>query len=127
LESAALDIFDLVAPALAQATSPATQPAGGTSPPPAFQFLFSYGPLILIFVLFYFLFIRSKQTTERTRQQMLSALKKGDEVQTIGGVLGKVIETRDDRVLLKVDESSNAKMWFTRGAIQRVITQEKTP
>jgi preprotein translocase subunit YajC len=116
-----LDIFDLVA----QATAPATQ-SGGTPPPPAFQFLVSYGPLILIFVLFYFLFIRSKQNTERTRQQMLAALKKGDEVQTIGGVLGKVIETRDDRVLLKVDESSNAKMWFTRGAIQRVITQEKT-
>ena len=57
---------------------------------------------------------------------MLSALKKGDEVQTIGGVLGKVIETRDDRVLLKVDESSNAKMWFTRAAIQRVITEEKS-
>ena len=116
-----MDIFDLVA----QATPPASQPAGGAAPPPAFQFLFSYGPLILIFVLFYFLFIRSKQTTERTRQQMLSALKKGDEVQTIGGVLGKVVETRDDRVLLKVDESSNAKMWFTRGAIQRVVTEEK--
>jgi len=116
-----LDIFDLVA----QATPPATQPGGRPPAPPAFQFLVSYGPLILIFVLFYFLFIRSKQNTERTRQQMLSALKKGDEVQTIGGVLGKVIETRDDRVLLKVDESSNAKMWFTRGAIQRVITEEK--
>jgi len=120
-----LDIFDLVAQALAQATPPATQPGGRPPAPPAFQFLVSYGPLILIFVLFYFLFIRSKQNTERTRQQMLSALKKGDEVQTIGGVLGKVIETRDDRVLLKVDESSNAKMWFTRGAIQRVITEEK--
>jgi preprotein translocase subunit YajC len=115
-----LDILDLVA----QATPPATQP-GGNPAPPAFQFLFSYGPLILIFVLFYFMFIRSKQNTERTRQQMLAALKKGDEVQTIGGVLGKVVETRDDRVLLKVDESSNAKMWFTRGAIQRVITEEK--
>jgi preprotein translocase subunit YajC len=84
-----------------------------------------YGPLILIVVLFYFLFIRSKQKTERTRQNMMSSLKKGDEVQTIGGVLGKVVETRDDRVLLKVDENSNTKMWFTRGAIHRVLTEEK--
>ena len=116
-----MDILDL----LAQATPPATQP-GGTPPPPAFQFLFSYGPLILIFVMIYFMFIRSKQKTERTRQDMLGGLKKGDEVQTIGGVLGKVVETRDDRVLLKVDESSNTKMWFTRGAIARVVTEEKS-
>jgi len=116
-----LDILHLAA----QATPPATQPAG-PPPPPAFTFLMQYGPLILIVVLFYFLFIRSKQKTERTRQDMMSSLKKGDEVQTIGGVLGKVVETRDDRVLLKVDESSNTKMWFTRGAIHRVLTEEKS-
>ena len=116
-----MDILHLAA----QATPPATQPAG-PPPPPAFTFLMQYGPLILIVVLFYFLFIRSKQKTERTRQDMMSSLKKGDEVQTIGGVLGKVVETRDDRVLLKVDESSNTKMWFTRGAIHRVLTEEKS-
>ena len=116
-----MDILHLAA----QATPPATQPAG-PPPPPAFTFLMNYGPLILIIVLFYFLFIRSKQKTERSRQDMMASLKKGDEVQTIGGVLGKVVETRDDRVLLKVDESSNTKMWFTRGAIHRVLTEEKS-
>ncbi len=116
-----MDILHLAA----QATPPATRPAG-TPPPAAFTFLMQYGPLILIIVLFYFLFIRSKQKTERTRQDMMSSLKKGDEVQTIGGVLGKVVETRDDRVLLKVDENSNTKMWFTRGAIHRVVTEEKS-
>ncbi len=112
---------------LAQA-APATQPGAGsgTPPPAAFTFLQTFGLPIILLVMFYFLFIRSKQKTERTRQQMLDALKKGDEVQTIGGILGKVVETRDDRVLLKVDESSNAKMWFTRGAIHRVVSEEKS-
>ena len=116
-----MEILELVV--VAQATPPTTQ---GNPAPPAFSFLLNYGPLILIVVLFYFLFIRGKQKTERSRRDMLASLKKGDEVQTIGGVLGKVVETRDDRVLLKVDESSNTKMWFTRGAIARVVTEEKT-
>ena len=116
-----MEIFEL----LAQTTSPTTLPQG-QQPPAWYQFLNTFGFLILIVVVFYFLVIRSKQKTERTRQQMLSNLKKGDEIQTIGGVLGKVIEARDDRVLVKVDESSNTKMWFTRGAIHRVVSEEKS-
>jgi preprotein translocase subunit YajC len=84
-----------------------------------------FGWLILIFVIFYFMIIRSKQKQERTRRQMLDQLKKGDEVQTIGGELGKVVEARDDRVLLKVDESSNTKVWYARSAINRVLSEEK--
>jgi preprotein translocase subunit YajC len=118
-----LEILEILAQTTT--TPPTTQPQG-QQPPALFQFFNTFGFLILIMVIFYFLVIRSKQKTERTRQQMLSSLKKGDEVQTIGGVLGKVIEARDDRVLVKVDESSNTKMWFTRGAIHRVISEEKS-
>jgi preprotein translocase subunit YajC len=46
-------------------------------------------------------------------------------VQTIGGVLGKVVETEDSRMLLKVDESSNTKIWFSRDAIYKVLGEEK--
>ncbi len=46
-------------------------------------------------------------------------------MQTIGGELGKVVEAREDRVLLKVDESSNTKIWYTRSAINRVLGEEK--
>jgi preprotein translocase subunit YajC len=118
-----LEILEILAQTTT--TPPTTQPQG-QQPPALFQFFNTFGFLILIMVIFYFLVIRSKQKTERTRQQMLGSLKKGDEVQTIGGVLGKVIEARDDRVLVKVDESSNTKMWFTRGAIHRVISEEKS-
>lgn len=106
---------------LAQSTPPpTTQPA-----PQWYNFLNTFGFLILILVIFYFMVIRSKQKTERTRQQMLGNLKKGDEVQTIGGEFGKVVEAREDRVLLKIDESSNTKVWYARSAIHRVMTDEK--
>ena len=56
---------------------------------------------------------------------MLSQLKKGDEIQTIGGIIGKVVEAREDRVLVKVDETANSKIWFSRNAIHRVLDEEK--
>ena len=114
-----------IATVLAQTTAPsATQPAN--NPPPAgFQQLVQWMPLILIGLVMYVVLFRSKQSETKKRQTMLSALKKGDEVQTIGGILGKVIEARDDRVLVKVDESSNTKIWFARSAIHRVVEAEK--
>ena len=56
---------------------------------------------------------------------MLDTLKKGDRVQTIGGVLGTVVEARDTDVLVKVDESSNTKIRFSRNAIHRVLDEDK--
>ena len=56
---------------------------------------------------------------------MLAKMKKGDEIQTIGGEYGRVVDVRDDRVLVKVDETSNTKIWYSRNAIHRVVTEEK--
>jgi preprotein translocase subunit YajC len=56
---------------------------------------------------------------------MLGQLKKGDRIQTIGGVLGTVVEARDTEVLVKVDESSNTKIRFARSAIHRVLEDDK--
>lgn len=103
---------------IAQATQP-------TPPPPIVQFL--QGPMFILLVgilLMYTLVFRAKSKENRARQNMLSALKKGDRVQTIGGVLGTVVEARDGEVLLKVDESSNTKIRFTRSAIHRVIADD---
>jgi preprotein translocase subunit YajC len=106
-------------------TAPSTQP--GANPPPAgLQQLFQWMPLILIGLVMYVVLFRSKQSETKKKQQMLSQLKKGDEIVTIGGVLGKVVEARDDKVLVKVDESSNTKMWFRRNAIHQVLEQDKT-
>lgn len=83
-------------------------------------------PWILIAVVFYLFLLRPKNKQEKQRVAMLSSLKKGDRIQTIGGILGTVIEAREDEVVVKVDESSNTKITFSRNAIHRVREEEKT-
>ena len=94
-------------------------------PPPVFQQLMQWTPLILIGLVMYLVVFRGKQTEQKKRQDMLGQLKRGDEIQTIGGEIGKVVEVREDRVLVKVDESNNTKVWYTRNAIHRVIEADK--
>ena len=67
---------------------------------------------------------RNKKKQERKAQELRDSLKKGDRVQTIGGILGTVVESRDNEVLLKVDETNNTKLRFTRNAIHRVIVED---
>ena len=71
--------------------------------------------------IFFFVMNRSNKKKDKGRTDMLSKMKKGDEVQTIGGILGKVMEAREDRILVKVDENSNTKIWFSRTAIHRIV------
>ncbi len=81
-------------------------------------------PLIVIAVVFYLFVFRGKRSQDKERKGMLSNLKKGDRVQTIGGIMGTVIEARETEVVLKVDETSNVKMRFSRSAIHRVVVDE---
>ena len=63
------------------------------------------------------------QRRERKRREaMISAIKKHDRVQTVGGVIGSVVEVKPDYIVLKVDESSNTRITFARSAIQQVLT-----
>ena len=113
------------------AAAPGTTAAPGSPAAPAATqpvdppFWVNAMPFILLIILMYFFMFRTKKGQESKRQQMINALKKGDEVQTIGGEYGRVMETRDDRVLLKVDESSNTKIWYAKSAIHRVVGEEK--
>lgn len=105
----------------------ATSPVDSSKPPPPpgwLAFLQPFGPLILILVVFWFLVIGSKRKQDRQRREMLESIKKGDRVQTIGGILGTVLDVREDRLVLKVDESSNTKISFARSAIHRVLGED---
>jgi preprotein translocase subunit YajC len=106
---------------LAQTSSPTTT----TAPPSMFLFLGQWGPLILIVIVFYFFIFGSKRKTEKQRQEMLNQLKKGDRIQTIGGILGTVVEARETEVVVKVDESSNTKIRFSRSAVHKVVDEDK--
>lgn len=72
-------------------------------------------PFVLMFVIFYFLLIRPQQKKQKTRNAMLSALKKGDKVVTIGGLHGTIVEITDDVVVLKVNDVT--KLTFDRSSI----------
>lgn len=84
-------------------------------------------PIFLMMVVMVFLLFfssRSKKKEQAKTQSMLDNLKKGDRIQTIGGILGTVVEARADEVLVKVDENNNTKVRFSRKAIHRVLSDE---
>lgn len=76
---------------------------GGGSP------LAGFLPLILIFVIFYFLLIRPQQKRAKEHKQMLSAIKKGDKVVTSGGIYGLVEDVSENTVTLKIAENVRVK------------------
>lgn len=71
--------------------------AGGATDP-----LISFLPLILIFVVFYFLLIRPQNKRQKEHREMVANLAVGDEVVTAGGVLGKVTEIKDQFVQIEI-------------------------
>jgi preprotein translocase subunit YajC len=79
-------------------------------------------PLILLFVIFYFLLIRPQQKSQKKRQEMLKSLKKGDRVVTIGGIHGVIKEIDETIVSLRVADNLNLK--FSRAAMDRVVEEE---
>lgn len=76
-------------------------------------------PIILMFAIFYFLLIRPQQKRNKERNAMLSALKKGDRVITIGGIHGSIVDLTDDKVTLKVNDQT--RITFERSAINAVV------
>ncbi len=103
---------------LAQATQPGGPPLSGTE-----VFLKQFMPLILIVGVFMWWMSRSRRKERQRYEDMLRNLKRNDRVQTIGGILGTVVETRDkeNEVVVKVDEANNVKIRFNRSAIKEVI------
>jgi len=97
-------------------------PAGAEPPTGAAAFM-NFLPLVAIIGIFYFLIIRPQSKKQKETQKMLSALKKGDKIVTIGGIHGVIQNVRENSVIVKVDETT--KLEFTRSAISSVISQAK--
>lgn len=79
-------------------------------------------PFILMFVIFYFLLIRPQQKRQKQRNQMLSDLKKGDKVVTVGGLHGTITELTDDTVVLRVNDVT--KLTYDRNSVDRVVNPQ---
>ncbi|SIT84669.1 preprotein translocase subunit YajC [Pontibaca methylaminivorans] len=79
-------------------------------------------PLILIFVIMYFLLIRPQQKRAKAHTAMVEALRRGDIVITQGGVIGKVVKVRDDNEL-EVEIAENVKVRVVRNSITSVASK----
>lgn len=101
-------MIHVIFPLLMAAPPGGDQPAGGGG-------LMGLIPIILIFGIFYFFMIRPQNKKQKETQRMLSELKKGDKVVTIGGIHGVIQSVKESSVILKVDE--DCKIEFSRNAI----------
>jgi preprotein translocase subunit YajC len=90
-------------------------PAAGQAPNPIMTFL----PLILLFVVFYFLMIRPQMKRQKEHRNMVAALSKGDEVVTNGGIAGKVEEVGESFITVEI--APNVKIKLQKGAVQQVL------
>ncbi len=94
--------------------APAGGAEGGGNP------FMSFLPFILIIVIMYFLMIRPQQKKQKDKQRMINAMKKGDNVVTLGGIHGKVtgFTDNDNTVIVKVDDK--VKLNIDRTAVTAV-------
>ncbi len=96
-------------------TSVIAQAAPAAAANPIISFL----PLIGLFVVFYFLMIRPQMKRQKEHRTMLSALSKGDEVVTNGGIAGRVEEVGES--FLTVEIAPNVKVRVQKGSISQVL------
>ncbi len=115
-----LHLFDFVTDAYAMGPAPQ---AGGASGGMA-GMVTSLLPLILIFVVFYFLLIRPQQKKAKEHQLMLDSVKKGDKIITAGGIYGLVESVGTNTLVLKVAENVKIKIGKGYIATVRVASDE---
>ena len=83
------------------------------------QQLLQFAPLLLIFVIFYFLLIRPQQQRVKTHQQMVDSVRRGDTVVTAGGIVGKVAKVKDDGELM-VEIAENVQVRVLKSTLSEV-------
>lgn len=97
-------------------------PAGGAAPAPSpfgsSSFLFMMVALLVVMILMSTLTGRKEK---KKREELMRSIGRHDKVQTIGGIIGTVVEVRDDEVVLKVDEASGTRVTFAKSAVSGVL------
>lgn len=99
--------------------SDAAAQAAGAGAPGAGGFM-SFLPMIALFVIFYLLLIRPQQKRQKEHKNMVTNLAKGDEVVTMGGLLGKITDTDDNFITLQIAANTEVK-------VQRMSVQAMMP
>lgn len=82
-------------------------------------------PIILCFIIFWFMLIRPQKKEQQKRQQMLNALAKDDHVWISPGIYGIVEKIKGDYVLVKIDEKNEVKIRVLKSAILQIVDKQK--
>jgi preprotein translocase subunit YajC len=80
-------------------------------------------PLILVFAIMYFLLIRPQQRKQRDHQAMVASLRRGDQVVTSGGVIGKITKVKDSENELEVEIAPGVTVRVVRSTISSVLSK----
>jgi preprotein translocase subunit YajC len=78
--------------------------------------------MIAMFAIIYFVMIRPEQRKQKERQKMLSALKKGDRIVTIGGIMGVITAVKDSSYVIK---SGEGVLEVTKSAVSNLLSEDK--
>ncbi|MCL2193542.1 MAG: preprotein translocase subunit YajC [Treponema sp.] len=85
--------------------------------------IMTFLPFIAIIAIFYFLIIRPQSKKQKETQKMLSTLKKGDKIVTVGGIYGTIQNVREHSIVVKVDD--NTRIEFSRSAVSSIVSPGK--
>jgi preprotein translocase subunit YajC len=85
--------------------------------------LMALAPLVLIFVVFYFLLIRPQQKRAKEHKELLTKIQRNDRVVTTGGLIGKVAKVHDERDELEVDIAEGVRVHVRRSMISDVSSK----
>ncbi|MHC4482634.1 MAG: preprotein translocase subunit YajC [Planctomycetota bacterium] len=115
-------------PVTEEGESVTKQPADANAPPPTQprrpfgggQWLF----IGLMLVVMYFIIFRGPRKKQQQHKQMVQSLQRNDRVRTIGGIIGTVVDVKDDEITLKIDESNNTKIKVAPSAIGRNLSKD---
>src|SRR3990167_3391411 len=86
--------------------------------------ILSFMPLVLMFIVFYFLLIRPQQKKQKETQMMIENVKKGDCVVTSGGLIGTVTSIQSDYLVLKLGDNDQTKVEVLKSAISGLRKKE---
>ena len=94
-------------------------PGAGPTPVKPQNTLLGFMPLILIFVIFYFLLILPQQRKQKKQQAMIDSLKSGDEIVTLGGLFGKIVEVKAETFVLEI--APHTQVRISRNAVSHKV------
>lgn len=103
--------------------------AGTAQQPGAMDLIMSFAPFIVIIAIFYFLMIRPQKKRDKENREMLAAIKVGDTITTIGGMVGKITKIKDEKVIFETGTKTEPnyitiERWAIK-TVQKVVSDNE--